>query len=169
MADDGMRKLTAVIANIPEIIGGLTMLAITLMLFAGVVWRYFFVDPLSWTDEIARAMFAWLAFIGAAVGVKRRLHSTLSVITFWLPPKWHRVTTIVGLVATGVMASVFLYTGAHETAANFSQVMPVTGLSRGWLYLAVPVSGLLMLAYLVPQMWAAVHGVVLPSVHENVD
>ena len=47
--------------------------------------------------------------------------------------------------------------------------MPVTGLSRGWLYLAVPVSGLLMLAYLVPQMWAAVHGVVLPSVHENVD
>ena len=164
-----MRKLTALIANIPEIIGGLTMLAITLMLFAGVIWRYFFVDPLSWTDEIARAMFAWLAFIGAAVGVKRRLHSTITVITLWLPPKWHRMTTIVGLVATGVMASVLLYTGAHETAANFNQVMPVTGLSRGWLYLAVPVSGLLMLVYLVPQMWAAMHGIVPLPVHENID
>lgn len=164
-----MRKLTALIANIPEIIGGLTMLAITLMLFAGVIWRYFFVDPLSWTDEIARTMFAWLAFIGAAVGVKRRLHSTITVITLWLPPKWHRMTTIVGLVATGVMAAVLLYTGAHETAANFKQVMPVTGLSRGWLYLAVPISGLLMLAYLVPQMWAAMHGIVPPPVHENID
>ena len=164
-----MRKLTALAANIPEIIGGLTMLAITLMLFAGVIWRYFFVDPLSWTDEIARTMFAWLAFIGAAVGVKRRLHSTITVITLWLPPKWHRITTIVGLIATGVMAAVLLYTGAHETAANFNQVMPVTGLSRGWLYLAVPISGLLMLAYLVPQMWAAMHGIVPPPVHENID
>ena len=164
-----MRKFTGLIKNFPEIIGGLMMLAITLILFAGVVWRYFFVDPLSWTDEIARVMFAWLAFIGAAVGVKRRLHSTISVISHRVSPRWRQATTVFGLAVTAVMASVLFYTGAHETAANFNQAMPVTGLSRGWLYLAVPVSGLLMLVYLVPQMWAAAHGVAALPVHENID
>ncbi len=161
-----MRRLTRVIANIPEIIGGLTMLGITAILFAGVIWRYFFVDPLSWSDEIARTLFAWLAFIGAAIGVKRRLHSAVLVFGARLPAMWQRFMTLLGLCAIAVMAAVLLYTGTTETLANFRQTMPVTGLSRGWLYLAVPVSGLLILVYLVPQFWKALRGVPLPSPHE---
>ena len=162
-----MRKLAGLIANIPEAIAGLTMLAITVILFAGVIWRYFLVDPLTWSDEIARALFVWLVFIGAAIGVKRRMHASVSVLSALIPAQWHRVTTIIGLVAIGLMAAVLLYKGAIETAANFKQVMPVTGLSRGWLYLGVPVSGLLMLVYLIPQMWDAIRGVPLRSAHEH--
>lgn len=142
------------------------MLAVTLILFAGVIWRYFFVDPLTWSDEIARTLFVWLAFIGAAIGVKRRLHSAVLVFGSRLPAPWQKFMTLLGLIVIGVMAGVLLYTGTTETVANFKQVMPVTGLSRGWLYLAVPVSGLLILIYLVPQFWKAVRGVPLTSPHE---
>ncbi len=162
-----MRKLATLIAYIPEVIGGLTMLAITLVLFAGVVWRYFFVDPLTWSDEIARTLFVWLAFIGAAIGVKRRLHSAVLVFGSRLPAKWQTFMTVLGLLVIAVMAGVLLYTGTTETLANFKQVMPITGLSRGWLYLAVPVSGLLILVYLVPQFWSVLRGVPLPSPHET--
>jgi len=162
-----MRKLASLIAYIPEIIGGLTMLAITLILFAGVVWRYFFVDPLTWSDEIARTLFAWLAFIGAAIGVKRRLHTAVLVFGSRMPPRWQTFMTMLGLLIIAVMAGVLLYTGTTETLANFRQTMPITGLSRGWLYLAVPVSGLLILAYLVPQFRMALRGVRLPSPHES--
>ena len=162
-----MRQFAALIAYIPELIGGLTMLAITLVLFAGVVWRYFFVDPLTWSDEIARTLFVWLAFIGAAIGVKRRLHSVVLVFGSRMPPKWQTFMTLLGLTVIAVMAGVLLYTGTTETLANFKQTMPITGLSRGWLYLAVPVSGLLILAYLVPQFWLALRGERLPSPHET--
>jgi len=161
-----MRKFAALIAYIPELIGGLTMLAITLVLFAGVVWRYFFVDPLTWSDEIARTLFVWLAFIGAAIGVKRRLHSAVLVFGSRMPARWQTLMTVLGLLVMAVMAGVLLYTGTTETIANFRQVMPITGLSRGWLYLAVPVSGLLILAYLVPQFWRALRGIPLSSPHE---
>ena len=162
-----MRKFIALIAYIPELIGGLTMLAITVVLFAGVVWRYFFVDPLTWSDEIARTLFVWLAFIGAAIGVKRRLHSAVLVFGSRMPAKWQTFMTLLGLCVIAVMAGVLLYTGTTETLANFKQVMPITGLSRGWLYLAVPVSGLLILIYLVPQFWRALHGVPLHTPHET--
>jgi TRAP-type transport system small permease protein len=138
------------IADIPETLGGLTMLAITLVLFAGVVWRYFFVDPLSWSDEIARLLFAWLAFLGAAIGVKRGSHSAVAVFEARMPLRWQRVMALLALAATALMACVLVYTGTRETIANFSQVMAVTRLSRGWQYLSVPVSGALMLIYLVP-------------------
>jgi TRAP-type C4-dicarboxylate transport system permease small subunit len=164
-----MRRVARSLAYFPEIVSGLTLLAITLILFAGVVWRYFFVDPLSWSDEIARALFVWLAFIGAALGVKRRLHSAVSALTDRLPVAWRMGVSVLGLVVVGVMSAVLLYTGAIETVANFQQVMPVTGLSRGWLYLSVPVSGLLMLVYLVPQFVAAVRGTPLPSGHDGHD
>ena len=162
-----MRKLAVAIAYIPELIGGLTMLAITLVLFAGVVWRYFFVDPLTWSDEIARTLFVWLAFIGAAIGVKRRLHSAVLVFGSRMPARWQTFMTVLGLLVIAVMAGVLLYTGTTETIANFNQVMPITGLSRGWLYLAVPVSGLLILVYLVPQFWQALRGVRLATPHET--
>jgi TRAP-type C4-dicarboxylate transport system permease small subunit len=143
-------RAAPVVANIPEAIGGLTMLAITLVLFAGVIWRYFFVDPLTWSDEISRLLFAWLAFVGAAVGVKRGSHSAVAFFEARMPPRWQRIMTLIALAAIAVMACVLLYAGAAGTVDNVGQRMPVTGLSRAWQYAAVPVSGALMLIYLVP-------------------
>lgn len=143
-------RLVSVVANIPEAIGGITMLAITLVLFAGVIWRYFFVDPLTWSDEISRLLFVWLAFVGAAVGVKRGSHSAVAFFEARMPARWQRVMALIALAAIAVMACVLLYAGAVETAENVSQLMPVTRVSRGWQYAAVPFSGALMLVYLVP-------------------
>lgn len=151
-------RAAPLIANIPEAIGGITMLAITLVLFAGVVWRYFFVDPLTWSDEIARLLFAWLAFVGAAVGVKRGSHSAVVFFEARMPPRWQRVMALLALASTAVMAGVLLYAGAVETAKNIGQMMPVTRLSRAWQYAAVPVSGALMLIYLVPLMRRVIRG-----------
>ena len=60
----------ALIADGPEVVAGLLLAAITVILFFGVVWRYFLTDPLTWSDEIARALFVWLSFVGAAVAVR---------------------------------------------------------------------------------------------------
>jgi len=155
----------SVVANIPEAIGGITMLAITLVLFAGVVWRYFFVDPLTWSDEISRLLFVWLAFVGAAVGVKRGSHSAVAFFEARMPAHWRRVMALIALAAIAVMACVLLYAGAVETAENTGQLMPVTRVSRGWQYAAVPFSGALMLIYLVPLALRAWRGQIATMPH----
>lgn len=162
------RKLITVLANVPEVIGGLAIAAITVIIFVAVVWRYFLVDPITWSDDIVRILFVWLAFIGAAIGVKRRLHSVVLVFGSRLSASWQRFMTVLGLTVIAVMAGVLLYVGARDTLASFKEIMPMTGISRGWMYLAVPVAGALILAYLVPQYWKVLRGLPLPSPHETV-
>lgn len=140
----------AVLTNIPEAICGLAMLAITVILFAGVIWRYVFVDPLSWTDEIARVLFVWLSFVGAAVGIKRGIHSAVDIFEARLSLRWQQASALFAVAVMAVMAGVLVYTGATETIVSTKEVLPVTSLSRAWQFAAVPVSGLLMLIYLVP-------------------
>jgi TRAP-type C4-dicarboxylate transport system permease small subunit len=157
--------MTALLANLPEAIGGIAMLAITLVLFAGVIWRYFFVDPLTWSDEISRLLFVWLAFIGAAVGVKRGSHSAVVVFEARMPRRWQRPMALFALAVMAVMAGVLVYTGIRETIANIAQAMPVTRISRGWQYVAVPISGGLMLIYLVALTRRAWRGELRPALH----
>jgi TRAP-type C4-dicarboxylate transport system permease small subunit len=140
----------AVLANIPEAICGLAIFAITVILFAGVIWRYVFVDPLSWTDEIARVLFVWLSFVGAAVGIKRGIHSAVNIFEARLSLRWQQVSALFAAAVMAVMAGVLVYTGAAETIVSAKEVLPVTSLSRAWQFAAVPISGLLMLIYLVP-------------------
>src|SRR3954453_6118960 len=98
-----MDKLLKAVAYVPELIAGVTMLAITGVLFAGVLWRYVFGDPLCWSDEVARVLFVWLAFIGAGLGVKRGLHASVSVLISPMPAHWRFATSIFAMVLIAAM------------------------------------------------------------------
>ena len=50
----------------------MAVLVIDLML--GVFSRYVLFSTFTWYDEIARACFVWVVFLGGAVGVKRGAH-----------------------------------------------------------------------------------------------
>ena len=129
------------------------MLAITAILFAGVIWRYFLVAPLPWTDEVARMLFVWLAFVGAALGVKRGLHASVALLNQRMSPRWRTVTGLFGILVVSSVACVLLVVGSRQADESFvHEAMPVTGISMGWMNIAVPISGLLMLIYLVPHL-----------------
>ena len=56
----------------------MVVLACDLML--GVFSRYVLFRTFTWYDEIARACFVWVVFLGAAVGVKRGSHFGLHML-----------------------------------------------------------------------------------------
>ncbi|HEV8225530.1 MAG TPA: TRAP transporter small permease subunit, partial [Methylomirabilota bacterium] len=45
--------------------------------FLGVFSRYVLRSTFTWYDEIARLLFVWIVFLGAAVGVRRSGHFRL--------------------------------------------------------------------------------------------
>ena len=51
---------------------------VTLILLAGVVSRYVFHNPLTWTDELATTLFAWLAMLGAALATRADRHMRMT-------------------------------------------------------------------------------------------
>jgi len=87
------------IGRVVEFIGAMLVLAETCILFAGVVSRYVFNNPILWTDELATFLFLWLAMIGAVVALRRDGHMRLTTFANWVGPQWGRwLATIASLV-----------------------------------------------------------------------
>ncbi|MFG1464137.1 TRAP transporter large permease subunit [Xanthobacter sp. DSM 24535] len=56
------------------------------ILFAGVIARYVFHQPLIWSDELASMLFLWLAMLGAAVAFRRGEHMRMAAIASQVSP-----------------------------------------------------------------------------------
>ena len=57
-----------------EYIAALLVVAEIVVLFAGVVSRYVFHQPILLSDELASTLFLWLAMLGAVVALRRDEH-----------------------------------------------------------------------------------------------
>jgi tripartite ATP-independent transporter DctM subunit len=56
------------------------------LLSAGVTARYVFHRPLVWSDELASALFLWLAMFGAVIALRRSEHMRLTAFVNFAPP-----------------------------------------------------------------------------------
>ena len=70
-----------------------------MILFAGVVSRYIFNKPLTWSDELASVLFLWLAMLGAVIALRRSEHMRLATFVNLLRPQWRAwVETLSALI-----------------------------------------------------------------------
>jgi tripartite ATP-independent transporter DctM subunit len=73
-------------AWLTEIPAAILVVLETVILFAGVVSRYVFDAPLTWTDELASILFLWLAMLGAVIALRRGEHMRLATFLNWMRP-----------------------------------------------------------------------------------
>ncbi len=58
-----------------------------LILLAGVISRYVFHNPFTWSDELASILFLWLAMLGAVVAFRRGEHMRMSTLVARASPR----------------------------------------------------------------------------------
>lgn len=75
-----LRAAETIVGAVTERIAALLVAIEVLVLFAGVVSRYVFDRPLTWSDELASTLFLWLAMFGAAVAVKNETHMRMTAL-----------------------------------------------------------------------------------------
>ena len=66
-----LRRLDDALGWLTEIPAAALVVAEIAILFAGVVSRYVFNKPLTWSDELASVLFLWLAMLGAVIALRR--------------------------------------------------------------------------------------------------
>ncbi len=74
-----MQRIDRALGLLAEVPAALLVVAEIVLLSAGVVSRYVFQSPLTWSDELASALFLWLAMLGAVVALRRGEHMRLTV------------------------------------------------------------------------------------------
>ena len=138
-----------VVKAIDKIIYYFLVLLMAIMSILGVfqvVGRMVGIVP-SWTEEAIRFLFIWASCVGAAIGIKAHIHIGVDVIVNLLPFVARKVVDIV--VQLGLMAfDVFIIKfGFDMVARTMTQASPALRLPMAYVYLAVPVMGILGLYY----------------------
>jgi tripartite ATP-independent transporter DctM subunit len=105
-APNRFERLDYWLGRITEIPAALLVIAEIIILFAGVVSRYVFNRPLTWSDELASILFLWLAMLGAVIALRRGEHMRLTTFVARLSP--HRRAWVDTLGALVVIVFVLM-------------------------------------------------------------
>ena len=134
------------------------MVVLCLDVFLGVFSRYVMGRTFTWYDEIARLLFVWIVFLGAAVGVRRSAHFRLHLILDRFPPGVRRVAHVVGILVLMAFGLLMIQQGWKLVELGQFQRTPVMGLSKRYVYASVPAGGALIILYSLPHLWRALRG-----------
>ncbi len=83
---NGLRALARLIDRLTDLVAAILVVVEVVVLFAGVIARYGFGNPLVWSDELAGALFLWLAMLGAAIALRRGEHMRLGTLVALASP-----------------------------------------------------------------------------------
>lgn len=138
----------------------LTLLSVilTVSVFLQVLVRFVFKYPLPWTEEIARIAFVYCIFIGATIAVRENSHLSVDFLLVILPKKVARAAVFAGMLLVGMFLAFVTWQGMVLVLATGVQMTPVMQLPFKYVYLILPVSGALMLLYLVSNLLALLRG-----------
>jgi len=119
--------------------------AIVCITFLQVVLRYVFGNPLSWGEELARYIFVWITFLGAAVAYARDTHIRVDAVIALSPPLFQRLAAIFRRAVEFIAIGVLFYSGVIVAWRYRSQSFYSLPDAPLVIFpLAIPVSALLM-------------------------
>lgn len=142
-------------SNILEYVCGLLLIALTLACFIQVVTRYFLITQWGgWAEEFSRLFFVWGVFLGALVAVKRDVHLGVDLIVNRLKAggrlQWgFMLFKHLCMLAISVLLVCYGIKYVRITAGDH---MTTLGYPRNFFYLPAPISGFLMIIYLIPRV-----------------
>lgn len=110
--------------------------------------------PIASAPEIAQLLLIWTVVLGATLVMQRGDHIRITALPDALPPGARAVLHLVLLV---IMLAFLVYIGWLGwvlAASNWAREMGVSGLSYGWVTLALPVGCVLMIVALLRRLVA---------------
>lgn len=118
------------------------------------------VNPSTWTEELATMLLVWVSLLGAAAAFGRKGHLGVDYFVGKLGAANRRRVEILVHTITGFFAVMLVYGGWRIVTFTLltNQVSAALGFPMGYVYLAVPISGLIILVLSLEAMIEAVCG-----------
>lgn len=135
-----------------EMLAAIALLgAIVVVVFAGTVGRYSG-HPLIWSDEVAQALFIWLAMLAADLTLQRAGHFRIDVLVSLLPKEAAFVLDLAIKLTIAAMLVLLVYYGTLLVGLSHPRPLPMTGVPSSWAAAALPVAYGLMIITVIEQI-----------------
>jgi TRAP-type C4-dicarboxylate transport system permease small subunit len=138
-----------IIDNLIEALSAVMVVALAIIVFVQVFNRFVLKTPLAWSEDLAMLLFQWVVFLGAALGVRRMRHFGIELLVRQLPERVRHRVELLTPVVMAVVAVVMIIQGWTILSFNRTRIYSTMDLSYTWAFLPIPLSGVLILLYLI--------------------
>ena len=125
------------------------VVALAVIVFVQVFNRFVLQTPLAWSEDLAMLLFQWVVFLGAALGVKRMRHFGIELVVRQFPERARHRVELLTPVVMAIVAAVMIIQGWAILSINRNRIFATMDLSYTWAFLPIPLSGVLILFYLI--------------------
>lgn len=107
-------------------------------------------DP-AWSEEIVLTCMIYMAFLSAALAIRKGTHIRMTSLDKYLPEKLIIVLDLAAFVLVLLFSIILVYEGFQfaVTIGSRATYTSLPWLSRFWLYAPVPISGIAMVLFQV--------------------
>ncbi len=133
----------------------LLIAGMVVLIAAQVAFRYALNEPLAWTEEVARHLMIWAAFLGAAIAYRRRGHLGMDVLVMWLGRRARlAVDVLLQLLAIGFFG-LLVFHGIPLVEKTMHQFSSAIRIRMGYVYSSVPAGSALLVLFAIEKLLRA--------------
>jgi TRAP-type C4-dicarboxylate transport system permease small subunit len=114
--------------------------------------RFILRDPSSYTEELARYLLIWIGLLGAAYCVGHKMHLAIDILTVKLQGKMKCLLEIFIQLSISLFALFVMVLGGIRLVnitLTLKQISAALQIQLGYVYIVIPLSGILILNYSV--------------------
>jgi len=146
--------ITAIVKYVMLVQASMIFIIICLAVFT----RYILNFVPSWSEEVPRYLLVWISYLGAGLAVKYKEHISLDFFFNLMPVRARQVGGLILNVLIGSVGVIMLVFGIGQVRQFGDDLMESIAVKNFWLYLAMPVSGGLMVLYIIQDTWKGILG-----------
>lgn len=143
------------------------MAAIVLVVCWQVVSRFVLNAPSSITEELSRTLLIWIGMVGAAFAYRTGVHLGLDIVTQKFSPPVQRRLALLLTAAVVIFAIAVMVVGGGNLVAltyELNQMSAALNIKMAYIYIALPLSGLLIAFYGSCQLYFMLRKQAIPAV-----
>lgn len=157
--------LVRFVDRVERALGWILVVLMSLMV-VDVTWqvasRYLLQAPSSFTEELASFLLIWIGLLGAAYGFRTRAHLGIDLLVSRLGGGWRRAAEALSHFLVLLFALTTLVGGGVKLvglAFRLDQISAAMGVQMGFVYLALPLSGVLVVLFSAEAMLMVAVGI----------
>ncbi len=125
----------------------LLIIVMSISVFAQVLYRKVLDGAIPWSEELARYLFVWSAWLGAAVAIYRNAHFGVDFVVNFAPPAVKKIIRFIVVLIGAAFFIIAIWKGFGLAFDNWYQKSPAMRIPMTFPYLSVPVGSMFMLYF----------------------
>lgn len=146
-----MNKLRSILNKVIETVCMILLVFMVVLATWQIITRYILNNPSTISEDLLIYSFVWMSLLGSAYVFGKKDHMTMVFLRQKLEGKSDKVklglNVMTELVVMVFSALVLVFGGIQISMLAMGQVSPALGVSMGYIYLALPLSGIITIIY----------------------